>query len=92
MGINPPIEKKTDPWGYIDRERERVVLPDAPAGSITLMDYAQRYGVSKQIARKELESLVRMGTMEHGKRRGHDASGRLFVMHYYWLAEKKKKQ
>jgi Fic family protein len=72
-------------WGRLDNLRDEVGLADAaPAEAFTVSQWAERYGLTRSTAERELEQMVKAGKLQTGRARRRGTDGRLSMMRVYW--------
>lgn len=74
-----------DPWEALDALQARFSVPPQPAGSFTLAEYAERYGLPWHTANRALNQMVTGGTLS--KQPGIVKGRRVNV---YWIPEQPK--
>jgi ABC-type Na+ transport system ATPase subunit NatA len=74
-------------WGKLDALRDETGLSDAaPAEAFTVNQWAERYGLTRSSAEREVEQLVKSGRLQSGRARRRGTDGRLSMMRVYWPA------
>lgn len=68
-------------WDAIAKMRQVEPRVEVPDGAITVMDFAERFGVSRSSAQEELNAMLHAGKMRRGKRPGAHKG------YWYWPCE-----
>jgi DNA-binding MarR family transcriptional regulator len=72
-------------WDALDAIRKQSGFSeDAPAGAFTVNQWAERYGLTRSSAEREVERLVKAGKLQSGRARRRGADNRLALMRVYW--------
>jgi hypothetical protein len=72
-------------WGKLDALRgESGLADDAPEGAFTVNQWAERDGLTRSSAEREVEQLVKAGKLQSGRARRRGTDGRLSMMRVYW--------
>jgi hypothetical protein len=58
----------------------------APAESLTLLEYVDRFKISRYVAAEELRKLVAAGKLKVGQKAVRTAAGKRILMKAYWPA------
>jgi hypothetical protein len=83
VALTPP-DVKAD-WAFETLRKEAGFNETAPAESMTIDEYADKFGLTRWVAKEELNKLVAAGKLKCGKRYGK-SHGRRFLLKAYWPA------
>jgi Fic family protein len=72
-------------WDTLDALRDETGLSEtAPADAFTVAQWAERYGLTRSSAEREIEQLVKSGKLQSGRARRRGTDNRLAFMRVYW--------
>ena len=75
----------SDAAGWDALRKEAGFNETAPAESMTIDEYAEKFGLTRWVADDELNKLVAAGKLKVGRRYGK-SHGRRFLLKAYWPA------
>jgi hypothetical protein len=84
----PAVQALADHWHAIEEARKAAGFQaDAPVHAVTVREYAEKFELNEQTARRELTALAKAGRLESGRKLVIGRDGRQMIASCFWPKE-----